>query len=284
MRFESNGERARAALLVASVAVAIAFVAIVGAGITVTEGKAVDVVKGEPVVFSTDGEEITVTGSLNLVSHLGESVEGIDVEVWAVSISDPDAPHVLLYSAEGMALPAGGTMELPIDTTIPVESMYFVVTDFLNSVLEDAAPQVSIQVKASAEYMMGLLDAEVDGKFTISLAEPGGHIAFDVRVDDDSDFEVEITGLASWLVPSYREYAVSCPDASIRAVLDGTENGLLLSVTSDDGLLNAIRTICDAGELTVTGSDGTVMEFGGENVKTILTLFGEILDALEVGA
>ena len=284
MRFESNGERARAALLVASVAVAIAFIAIVGAGITVTDGKPVDVVKGEPVVFSTDGEEITVTGSLNLVSHLGESVEGIDVEVWAVSISDPDAPHVLLYSAEGMALPAGGTMELPIDTTIPVESMYFVATDFLNSVLEDAAPQVSIQVKASAEYMMGLLDAEVDGKFTISLAEPGGHIAYDVRVDDDYDFEVEITGLASWLVPSYREYAVSCPDASIRAVLDGTENGLLLSVTSDDGLLNAIRTICDAGELTVTGSDGTAMEFGGENVKTILTLFGEILDALEVGA
>ena len=103
MRFESNGERARAALLAASVVVAIVFIAIVGAGITVTEGKAVDVVKGEPVVFSTDGEEITVTGSLNLVSHLGESVEGIDVEVWAVSISDLDAPHVLLYSAEGIS-------------------------------------------------------------------------------------------------------------------------------------------------------------------------------------
>ena len=119
-----------------------------------------------------------------------------------------------------------------------------------------------------------------------SLQTPAGHFLSTMWAMYSSlkYRRVEITGLASWLVPSYREYAVSCPDASIRAVLDGTENGLLLSVTSDDGLLNAIRTICDAGELTVTGSDGTVMEFGGENVKTILTLFGEILDALEVGA
>ena len=134
MRFESNGERARAALLVASVAVAIAFIAIVGAGITVTDGIVVESDREHyafqaPYVLLPDMNSHAITDSLIEENYfaimpisqglsLGETSKGTvtallnssdysyskadayDLETYDKEEGDTDGPFTLAVSIE----------------------------------------------------------------------------------------------------------------------------------------------------------------------------------------
>ncbi len=223
----------------------------------------------EDVSVSYSGSTITVTGDVELRSHMHSDVRGVSLDLY---LSTPSGESkTLLYSCDSLDVPAGQSVNVPLDCSIS----FWALLNILNKDLGSDGSVIYLKINTALDYVFDLLHVDADITLTYRLADPGKTVSYSFSPLADDYVEVYIDNLTKGLVPADMSITVTDASYSVDISMYSAGDRLTVRAETSGDLDTAIDALIDS-DYTVETKSGTWNESDTGALLTFLHYAREI--------
>lgn len=225
----------------------------------------------EPASISIDGMEVCLDGTYEIKSDLPYSVDDLSISVIA---TDEDAgSRITIWSSDDIRIAPGSS------AVINIHSEFFspVLILFVEDLLSHADPSITVTVSASCKYMMRMTDVNVDVRLESPLSQPGQMISYNACRPAQSEFTLEIDGLADHLVPGDSSIRIYDDHTAIDIDVSSSDGYLTICIGSKGDLDSAIESLNESGHVAITDGHGMISEIGSSDTAVMLNALSAIM-------
>ena len=215
----------------------------------------------------TELNGLTLNAEIPIVidSNMPYPIDDLSFDITLVD--DERGSSVTLFSSEPTTIPAKDEGTIVLRTSAFAPTVFLVLGDLI----EREGSALTFDMTAECSYLLGLASFRLDADISVPLASEGMTLTYETVENSDTVFEARITGLSESLTPDDTRMTITGGGYSIVLTMETVGDDLTITVSSDDGLDEAIAGIGDSDDAEVSGISEQLTD---GQVDTLLDVIG----------